>query len=176
MRIGAILAGASEEVVDRFGECGRLVGVAFQVRDDVFDLMKPHEKWGKPMGKDIAEGKRTLMIAHALSHASSTDRGIILKGLGNSGVGRKQTLEIISILKKYGSIDYANSYAKKIINRAKRALDLLEDSDSKRMILAICDIQLGAISYRFVHDIAEWNSHRKQLIPCFCYLIKRDGK
>jgi geranylgeranyl diphosphate synthase type I len=146
MRIGAILAGASHSIIEQFGEFGSLLGLAYQIRDDVLDLKEPHKKWGKPVGNDIKEGKRTLIVIHALSHASPTDRDIILNHLGNRNLTRKQVLEVIMLLNKYGSIEYGESLSVSFIRKAKGFLKPLRDSEYKKMLTAIAD---AAISRQF---------------------------
>ncbi len=70
MRLGAVLAGASEELEEQLGEFGRNLGIAFQIVDDVLDLTATEEVLGKPVASDLREGKATLAVVHAFEHAT----------------------------------------------------------------------------------------------------------
>ncbi|MFZ2412187.1 MAG: polyprenyl synthetase family protein, partial [Candidatus Methanoperedens sp.] len=71
VKMGAVLSGANREVVRALWDFGRLTGVGFQIYDDVIDLITPEEILGKAQGGDIIEGKRTLIVIHALSKGAS---------------------------------------------------------------------------------------------------------
>ena len=70
MRLGAILADASEEDEKRLGDYGRSLGMAFQIIDDVLDLTASEEVLGKPVASDLREGKATMAVIHALERCS----------------------------------------------------------------------------------------------------------
>ena len=71
MRLGAVLAGASEEIEEQMGEYGRNLGIAFQIVDDVLDLTATEQVLGKPVASDLREGKATLAVVHALEHGTA---------------------------------------------------------------------------------------------------------
>ena len=68
-KAGAIMGGASDEVIDAMYDYGRLIGLAFQIQDDYLDLASDEESLGKPIGSDIAKGKMTLIAVKALSES-----------------------------------------------------------------------------------------------------------
>src|ERR1700748_2941262 len=74
MRLGSVLAGASEEAEEQMGEYGRNLGIAFQIVDDVLDLTATEEVLGKPVASDLREGKATLGMIHALENGSERER------------------------------------------------------------------------------------------------------
>ena len=74
MRIGALVANADDQNLDRFDRFGFLLGVAFQITDDVLNLVGDVGRYGKEIDGDLWEGKRTIVLAHALGHADQADR------------------------------------------------------------------------------------------------------
>ena len=74
LRIGAIVADEKDDDLDRFDRFGYLLGLAFQLTDDVLNLRGSAARYGKEIDGDLWEGKRTMIIAHALAHADRTDR------------------------------------------------------------------------------------------------------
>src|ERR1700748_2655511 len=77
MRLGAVLADASEEVEEQLGEYGRNLGIAFQIVDDVLDLTATEEVLGKPVASDLREGKATLAIVHAMENGTTHEHEAI---------------------------------------------------------------------------------------------------
>lgn len=118
---GAIVGGAREDQVKAMSAFGAPIGMAFQIRDDVLDLTSTPEKLGKPAGGDIREGKRTLLVAHAL--ANSPKRARLLEILGLRGRATDaEVSEAIAILGGAGSIAYAQRAAQGLLDEAKSAL------------------------------------------------------
>ncbi|ABE53250.1 polyprenyl synthetase family protein [Methanococcoides burtonii] len=133
-KVGALLGGASDEVADAMYEFGRLVGISFQIQDDVIDMVTPEDILGKVRGSDLIEGKRTLIAIHALNH------GVELEIFGKGGsVSPEQIDEAVSILEDSGSIKYAQDLSTETLERGKRMLDILGDSEAKEILLAVAD-------------------------------------
>lgn len=122
MRIGAIMAGASQDVVKTLGEFGASLGCAFQIQDDILDLTANPAELGKPVGQDIREGKKTLITIHALNRANASDKKEILETLGKPELTNEEIRRTISLLSKYGSMEYAKSIAMNLVGRAKTCL------------------------------------------------------
>lgn len=138
-RIGAIFGGGGQGEVEALGDYGRKIGMAFQIRDDVLGLVGEIGKFGKPIGSDIREGKKTLIVIRGLHVASGNDRKKILKVLGKKDATGKELKEVIEILKKTGSIHYAERKAEKLVREAKSKIAVLPDSDAKNALLRIAD-------------------------------------
>ncbi len=136
LQIGAILGGASDEVADAFYECGRLIGIAFQIYDDVIDMTTPEEVLGKVRGSDLMEGKKTLIAIHALNN------GVDLKIFGKGKATTEEINEAVHQLEEAGSIDYVSDLALGYVAKGKELLDVVEDSDSKTILLAIADYMI----------------------------------
>ncbi len=140
-KIGALIAEAPNDVIKYLAEYGRKIGLAFQIQDDILGIMGEEKKVGKPVGSDIREGKKTIIIINALKNASPSEKEKLLDALGNRKIGREKIEEIVDLLKKLGSIDYAKQYATKFSNEAIAALNAIEtkDSDAKKMLVELAE-------------------------------------
>ncbi|AEH60862.1 Farnesyltranstransferase [Methanosalsum zhilinae DSM 4017] len=133
---GAILGGASDEVANSLYDFGRLIGVGFQIYDDVLDLITPEDVLGKVRGSDLMEGKKTLIALHAINN------GVDLKIFGKGSAEKSEIEEAVKVLEESGSIDYAQELAFSYIQEGKEKLKVLPDSDSKATLLEIADYMI----------------------------------
>lgn len=131
--MGALLAGATPQVIAALDEFGRLTGMGFQLQDDVIDLMAPEKVSGKRQGGDLIEAKKTLIMIHAFAH------DVPVKVFGKKDATEEQISESISLLEKSGSIEYARSRAEEMVARGKKALQVLPDSKAKATLLELAD-------------------------------------
>jgi len=139
VKIGCIVGGGSAKQLGAFSVYGRNCGVAFQIKDDVLDLVADQRVLGKPVGSDIRSGKKTLIIVHALAKAGKDDRRLILSVLGRGDATDAEVGEVIEKLGKTGSIDYAERKVRELTAAAKKALDALPDSEAKSSLLELAD-------------------------------------
>ncbi|HYV73390.1 MAG TPA: polyprenyl synthetase family protein [Candidatus Binatia bacterium] len=137
MKLGGILANASEANLARLADYGRNLGMAFQIVDDVLDLTASEEVLGKPVASDLREGKATLAVLHALERCTPAERGTIESVLGNGGFNGTTPADIVAILKRYGSIDAAYNRAMEFTQAAREAICTFPDSEIKRVLLWI---------------------------------------
>jgi geranylgeranyl pyrophosphate synthase len=137
-RLAVALSGGSERQEETMGRFAESIGVAFQIQDDILDMVSSGEdrkKFGKAVGNDIKEGKRTLMIIHALGKASEADRRRLLQILNSHTSDPKLVEDAISILKKYNSIEYAKQKARELVlNAWREAESILKDSKAKEKL------------------------------------------
>ena len=134
MRLGAILAGATEAQETNLATYGRAVGLAFQIVDDVLDLTATEEVLGKPVASDLREGKATLAVVHSIDHGTARDRQAIQHVLDDRGFERESREHIQQILTRNGSVEYAMAAADHYAEQARQALAPLPDSDFKRAL------------------------------------------
>jgi geranylgeranyl diphosphate synthase type I len=121
-----------QAIADYTGRCG----TAFQIQDDILGLVGDSASLGKPVGADIREGKRTLIVLHALPHLSAAERTFALGILGNPQASETQIQEVIGLLDKGGGLDYARRTARDSVDHALTHLEGLPDSDSKTWLRA----------------------------------------
>jgi geranylgeranyl diphosphate synthase type I len=138
-KVGALLGGGSPKEVKALAEYGRLVGMAFQIRDDLLGVVGEQKKFGKPIGSDIREGKRTMVVLQALKAASKEDRKKLLRAFGNKKASWAELKQGIEVLKDSGALDYAAGKAHRFVSRAKSKLDILKDSEAKQFLLKLAD-------------------------------------
>ncbi len=116
---GAIVAGAGKELLSKIIEFGSCAGPAFQIADDVLDLTAG--KGRGETGRDIKEGKRSILVVHCLSRCSRQEKSKLLHIL-NKSVEKTTNADVLAVKKlfeKYGSVGYARSKAKELISKAK---------------------------------------------------------
>jgi len=135
MKLGGILARASEADQQRLADYGRSLGMAFQIVDDVLDLTASEEVLGKPVASDLREGKATMAIIHALDHCTPAERDAIEAVLSNGGFNGIAPADIVAILQRHGSIDAAYARANEFANRARQSICTFPDSEIKRVLL-----------------------------------------
>ena len=141
-KVGALLGKGEHKKVEALAEYGRLIGMAFQIHDDVLGMVGEQEKFGKPIGSDIREGKRTLIIVRALETASPKDRKTLARALGNRKASKAEIKAAIEVLKDTGAIDHATKKARELVARAKSKLDALPNSKAKRFLLELADFTI----------------------------------
>lgn len=135
MKLGAIVGESTSEQEEKLGAYGRNLGMAFQIVDDVLDLTASEEVLGKPVASDLREGKATMAVIHALERCTLDEREkieTIMHDRAFNGVTHEQ---IIGILTRYGSLDYAMAQAAEYAEKARIALDSFPDTETKRALL-----------------------------------------
>lgn len=139
MQLGGILGGASEEEITRLGSYGRNVGMAFQIVDDVLDLTASEEVLGKPVASDLREGKATLAVINAYETGSLDERRKIQKVLDDRALNGISHGDILSILTRRGSLEFANGMALRYAEAARQDLRDFSENEFKRALLWIPD-------------------------------------
>ncbi len=147
MRLGAMVAGATKEQLDAIFDVGTPLGRCFQIRDDLLNLQGDREKYGKEIGGDILEGKRTLMLGHLLRNADEEDRKRVeeIMKKPREEKTREEAFEVIDLMEKYGSIEYVKKMAEKFAKEAKEnleKLDFLKDNKAKEQLKQAIDFIL----------------------------------
>ena len=138
-KVGTIVGGGKKRQVKAMGQFAWDAGIAFQLMDDYLGATADEKTLGKPVGSDLREGKKTLIIIHALRKAKPRQRERILAVLGNQSATRQQIEEINKLLNEIGSIDYTLKKAGKYIVTAKKHINILPDSEAKSDLLALID-------------------------------------
>lgn len=119
--IGAASVDANEGTVALMRKFGELIGMAFQIKDDLFDYTD--EKIGKPTGIDIKEQKMTLPLIYTLNHCTKKEKSWLINSVKNHNKDKKRVKEVITFVKDNGGIEYTIS---KMKDYQEKALDLLK--------------------------------------------------
>ena len=130
MSMGAKSVGADDDFADKMYRIGRNIGIAFQIRDDIFDYDKT-DKIGKPAGNDVVERKITLPLLHALSLVSPHEREKILKLLENAGENRDNVNFIRDFVIRHRGLEYAETEAHRYCDKASELIDQLPETPAK---------------------------------------------
>ncbi len=131
VRMGAQVAGASAREVEPVVRFAELLGLCFQIKDDIFDYY-PNPQIGKPTGNDLREGKVTLPLIHALAVAPA-EESLRMKALIESGDLNQDNIQtLIDFAKCYGGIDYSFERMRSMQREAYAVIDSCPDSESKR--------------------------------------------
>lgn len=131
LALGAAIAGADAGQIARMRRAGVTIGLAFQVRDDVLGLTGVPDVTGKPVGDDLREGKRTLVLWRAWTTGSADQRGAIASVLGRHDAGESETGAAIRAIEDSGALDWAHQRAVTLTHEALEDLgdDLAADGD-----------------------------------------------
>ncbi len=146
-RTGAILSGATPDVIENLADWGENLGLCFQLMDDLIDATGDSETLGKPACSDVVEGKRTLIAIHALGlEPSNLPTFHEVFSSRNEDTPRETLDEVLSELQASGSIDYAKDRAMSFHQKAHACLDKLPDSPALSILRQLTDWQLIRIS------------------------------
>ena len=135
--LGARLAGAADDDVQRLETYGLSLGIAFQIQDDILDVIGDADTVGKTLGIDIEKGKMTLPIIHFLRTAPVEHRSLLRSLLTGRDADKAEKVRNLVLPSK--SIDYATSRARQLVDRARSVLADLPDSDARRVLDAMAE-------------------------------------
>jgi octaprenyl-diphosphate synthase len=131
--IGARAATVDENKIEAMRIYGENLGIAFQIRDDILDYIGSNTLLGKPLGGDIKEKKLTLPLIYALKNGPADEAKRILKILKQSEK-KIDVTAVINFVKRGGGIEYADSVAINVSNKAKQSLKLFDPSETKQAL------------------------------------------
>ena len=138
LAVGAIVGGGTEEQIAALREYGLATGLAFQIQDDLLNIEGDPEIVGKDYASDITEGKRTLMVVHALKHSDKRDR--LVEILSSKTTDIAELAEAVSIMREAGSLDYARDYASSLTDKAKeKLLQEIDESNARALLISMAD-------------------------------------
>ena len=129
-----MIGGASDIELEALTNYGTNLGIAFQITDDILDVLGADEKLGKRTGSDMRERKVTLPFIYAFKNAQKTERVELRSGFKN------QDVEILAgFFEKYKAIEYSFEKAKRYADMSKEGLKPFKDSESKDALISIAD-------------------------------------
>ena len=140
-KMAAVLAGAEEGTTEKLGRFAESVGVAFQIQDDILDLVGEEFAKGKGgLGMDITEGKLSLMVIHTLREAELPDREELRRILAMHTNEEALRKKAIGIIEKYGSTEYAKNVASNMVKKSWNEVDgILPPSEAKEALRMLAD-------------------------------------
>lgn len=138
---GAVLANATKEQQLALKDYGHHLGMAFQLVDDVLDYVGDADALGKNVGDDLAEGKTTLPLIHAMKNGTKEQSSLIRQAIRKGGT--ESLSQIIAIVQQCGAIDYTNGKANDHVLKAQQAISCLEESPAKAALFALAELAVA---------------------------------
>ncbi|AWX14628.1 octaprenyl diphosphate synthase [Mergibacter septicus] len=132
----AILAKADIALQTGLRDYGRYLGTAFQLVDDVLDYSANAQQLGKNRGDDLAEGKPTLPLLHAM-HNGNPEQAKLIRQVIEQGNGREVLEQVLAIMQEHGSLDYAMQKAREEAQKAVDAISILPESEYKQALISL---------------------------------------
>jgi octaprenyl-diphosphate synthase len=138
-QLGAILSGAPRKIQDAMTEFGMHIGIAFQLIDDALDYSAQERKLGKEVGKDLLEGKVTLPLIYTLKQSTEKEAQRTRHIFQNGDTGEGDVEFVFRSIEKYKGVEYTLERTQSYIQKAREALNHVEDSLAKDALLAVSD-------------------------------------
>lgn len=133
--IGAASVGAKKDEIELMRQFGVYIGIAFQIKDDLFDYTD--DKIGKPTGIDIKEQKMTLPLIYTLNNCSAKEKKWLINSVKNYNTDKKRVKEVIAFVKKSGGMEYTIAKMKEYQANALKMLSSYPDSDYKKSLITM---------------------------------------
>jgi octaprenyl-diphosphate synthase len=141
-QLAAVLTDQNQETEKAMQLYGKHLGTAFQLIDDVLDYTSQEEEMGKKAGDDLAEGKPTLPLLHAMWNTDDANATLIRSAIENAD-GMQHFDLILNIMEATGSIEYTHQLAILEAQKAKNALVDIPESDYKRALIGLADLSVN---------------------------------
>lgn len=140
--LGAYLADGNKEDIKALSDYGKNLGIAFQIQDDLLDIIADKFEFGKRIGGDLMEGKKTFLFLEALGKAKGKDKELLLKVINNKGIKSNQINKYKKLYEKLGVIDDAKSEIKNYTNKALKSIDKLSNKSEIEIFHWLADTLL----------------------------------
>lgn len=133
--VGALAGGASKAQITALGRFAWDAGLAFQIVDDILGITADEATLGKSVGSDIREGKKTLIMIHALANANEEQMIVLKRAVGVKGASKEDIDAVVKTLGEIGSIQYAKDEAEKYTASAFESIKVIPDGPSKQDLI-----------------------------------------
>lgn len=141
LRLGAILAGANKEFLDSLGEYSISLGIAYQIQDDIIGIFGEEKIIGKPVGSDIKEGKKTLLLLKAYENGDRGQKKILDALIGKKNITRDEIENVREIIETTGSLDFSKKEMERLRSIAMNNLEKIKmDEEYKIFFREFADI------------------------------------
>jgi geranylgeranyl diphosphate synthase, type II len=132
--VGAQIAGASPEVVKALSKFGKNIGIAFQIQDDLLDIIGDEKSFGKNIGGDLIEGKKTYLFIEALERADKKSKPHFMRMIKNKGISPEEIPFFKNLYFELGVIDDAHKAITSYSNKALKSLAAIQDEDNRELL------------------------------------------
>jgi geranylgeranyl pyrophosphate synthase len=138
-KIGALLGGGSAKEIKALSLFGKNIGMAFQVQDDLLDITGDEKEFGKKVGGDLIEGKKTFLFISALAKAKADDKKKLLNVIKAKGINPSEVNDYRNIYEKLGVLDDAKKEIKYYTDNALKQLKVFRKNEDKKIFLWLSD-------------------------------------
>jgi geranylgeranyl diphosphate synthase, type I len=140
LKAGAIIGGGTDEETEAFEGFGKNSSIAFQIQDDLLNITGDEQTMGKDYLSDVLESKRTLMVIHCLTEARPADREHLVYLLRlKGGKTTEEAIEVVDLMKRYGSLDYARTLAHNLIVEGRSYLEAIRESPARDILASMAE-------------------------------------
>lgn len=137
---GAICGNGTDEQIDALFDFGLDAGLAFQLQDDLLNLVGDPAEQGKDFRSDITEGKRTMLVVWALEHLEGAERGELLALLEAGTTDASDLARAVALIEASGAVDHVRAHARELAERAKQQLDRVDfDTGARAVLISMAD-------------------------------------
>jgi len=140
--IGSALGGGDKESIKSIALYGLNLGIAFQIQDDLLDITADEEKFGKRIGGDLLEGKKTYLFIKALEKAKGEDRRSLLKVIDNKGIRINQVNKYKALYEKLNVVDDAKDSINYYTKKALKSLSVIKNEKDRKILIWLADTLL----------------------------------
>lgn len=137
--IGARLGGGSKKEIDALAKYGRNLGIAFQIQDDLLDVVADEAEFGKFVGGDLVEGKKTFLFLKALEKSKGRDRALLNKMIKNKGIKREEVALYRDMYERLGVIEDARKEVKNYTRKALNSTKILKREKDREFFTWLAD-------------------------------------
>lgn len=141
--IGALIGGGTERETNALRTYGKSIGRAFQIQDDLLDIVADEKEFGKKIGGDILEGKKTFLLIQAYERASGGDKKLLRTVFNKTGITSKHIPLIKEIYERLGVIETAKQWIERDIRQANLQLQKLRDTPARSMLYWFSEMVLN---------------------------------
>ena len=137
--LGGIVGGGSARQIQALRQYGEHLGRAFQIQDDLLDLVADEREFGKTIGGDLKRGKKTYLLLRGIEHSRGKERSMLLRAFGRKPITNGEIRSIRAIFERVGVLDDARAMVQKSTRRAQRALRGLPPGTANDMLRNLAD-------------------------------------
>lgn len=139
LRMGMALGSKLDDLDQHIRAYGQAAGIVFQIKDDILGTFGDPDQTGKPVGNDLREGKKTLLVQHAFQNANSPEKKTLAQLVGKNDITESEIKKLQAIIKTNGGLDYARKRAQDFANQAIKAAKQLPPSQEQALLVQIID-------------------------------------
>jgi geranylgeranyl diphosphate synthase type II len=142
-KIGAYIGGGTKNEIEALSKFGRNIGIAFQIQDDLLDAVADESKFGKFVGGDLIEGKKTYLFLKAYEKAKGNDRKMLKLVIRNKGISKSKIGVYLNIYERLGVFNLARKEVKKYTTNAIKSLKFIKRQEDRELFFNLAEFLVG---------------------------------